>query len=148
MITLLFASMTLGWVAPVARPKKNDQFPKEDAPTIVTVARVELSSGTIIIARSRLVAQTRARTVTRIINGQQITQTVTEVVHVPVIEQYTMRYPEAAHVRHDGKQLEMNVKTAELLKGRTIVLTSNPKGLSPVYRKMFAKDVVILVMPK
>ena len=128
-------------------PADPGDFPKTAPPEFVMVSRVNEDAGNVYLRSLRTVPVTVMKTVESVVGGEKrrVTVPVTEY-RTEVVEQAlplkSLRVFDAA-----GKELKPAEARKRLTAGKMVLRATDSKPLAPAYRKVLARDALILVPP-
>jgi hypothetical protein len=126
-------------------PAEPADFPKTAPPEFVMVSRLNEGTGTVYVRSVRTVPVTVTKTVEMVVMGEKRTVTVpvteyrTEVVE-RALPLKSLRVFDAA-----GKELKPAEARKRLTPGKMVLRATDSKPLAPAYRKVLARDALILV---
>ncbi len=145
MVRLSMLSVLLGFGLTTMALAQEGKLAKAVLPfDFMPVHKVDSKRQVLVIASTKLVQQLRTKIVTRNVNGVAVKENVSYTVQVPavVFSEFSLKDYRLTNVK--GKQLsaEAFLKQAQLSK--IILRAKTPKGIPPVYMKLFHPDTLIL----
>ncbi len=119
-------------------------LPTGGAPQFLPIAKVNKEQGLLTVRLVNMVPVTVEKTVTEEVNGQVIARKVAVTEYSLVHVESNLALNQFRVLDIDGKEIERDLVWKRLTAGKIVLRLPGKEPLDPAYRKLFAKDVLIL----